>query len=148
LGKAETRSIQQPPESHIPAVGKIPEDRLKVTPTIRSEQIRHVFKDQPSGFDLTDDAQCFKPEAAARPLETFTLRAVSGPGEIGAGETSRDAIDVAELRAGDISDVAKSSRIGEMFFEDEPVRRIDLDLPFRFPASALEAEIETANARE
>ena len=65
LGDSEILSIKHPPESHIPPVGKGPEDCAKVSPTLASEQANDVFKDQPLGPYFFDDAADLPEQARA-----------------------------------------------------------------------------------
>lgn len=139
LGDSEILSIKHPPESHIPPVGKGPEDDAKVFPTIASEQANDVFKDQPLGPYFLDDPTYLPEEACSGPSEP-------GPCAHGrhvlAGETADEDIDGAEVVGPDLAHVCELLCVREPQCEHLAQVLFDLDLPGRCESSLFESKIK------
>ena len=141
-GYSEIRSIKHPPVSHIPALGKGLDDRLKVSAIVAIEQPRDVFKHQPAGLEgghnverIEEEAGALAGEAAPFPCHANVLAGEAADDDVGAPQLGQAGSHVGKL-------LGMREAVGEHGAGDVG----DFNLPFGAEADLLEAEVEAADA--
>lgn len=150
LGDSEITRVQHPEESHIPAVGKGPDDFLNVLAIVAIEQPVDVFKYHPRGpnfleetYDLIEESASLAPEAEVAPAPSCAHLA-----DVLAWKPGSNAINITQHFSGDVADVFMTPCGGEVLGKHGARHGVNFNLPFCFPARALESEIEPADSGE
>ena len=113
----------------------------------RSNEPRNVLDDDEPRPKLFDDPRELTPEAGARAVDSFV--AVSGDGDVLAGEPAANKVNCSELSASDSRDIFEPLRLRPSFRKHAPTERVDLDLPRdRAEARALQPKVQPADPAE
>ncbi|GLX89291.1 hypothetical protein Pfra02_18600 [Pseudomonas fragi] len=151
LGDSEILSIKHSPKSHIPAFRKGPDDCLKVSAIVDSEQVNDVLKDHPARLCFFEDSYDFPKQSAALTLQ-FSGGAVVLPAacnaDVLAGETCGDDIDGTQVVGPALAYVFKLACMGKSLGKHSPVDGVELDSPSGAVSGVFKSDIKASYACE
>lgn len=151
LGDSEILSIKHSPASHIPAVRKGPDDCLKVSAIVDSEQVNDVLKDHPARLCFFEDAYDFPKQAAALALQAsgvLVAGAAAGVADVLAGKACGDDVNGLQVVCAAVAHVFVLDGVRKSVGKDSPVGGVELHLPGGAVACFFESFIKTSYACE
>ena len=149
LGDSEILSIKHSPKSHIPALRKGPDDRLKVLAIIDSEQVKDIFKHHPARLNLFEYAYDFPEQAATRspkPSAGPVTLSATGNADVLARESSGDDVNCAEVVGTTLSNVLELDGVTKSIGKHSPVNRVEFDLPGGAVTCGFKSDIKASYA--